>query len=50
MVLSSHGFELRRVTTPGNFLLFEADRDVLWGVNLHADETMEVARLKVKRG
>lgn len=50
MVLSSHGFELRRVTTPGNFLLFEADRDVLWGVNLLADETMEVARLRVKRG
>ncbi len=49
IVLSPHGFELRRVTTPGNFLLFEADRDVLWGVNLMPDETMAVARLKVKR-
>lgn len=50
MVLSPHGFELRRVTTPGNFLLFEADRDVLWGVNRLPDETMAVARLRVRRG
>ncbi len=50
MVLSPHGFELRRVTTPSNFLLFEADRDVLWGVNRMPDETMQVARLRVRRG
>jgi len=50
MVLSPRGFELRRVTTPSSFLLFEADRDVLWGVNRLPDQTMEVARLRVTRG
>jgi hypothetical protein len=47
MVLSPRGFELRRVTTPTNFLLFEADRDVLWGVNLQPDDTQVPVRLRV---
>jgi hypothetical protein len=49
MVLSPRGFELRRVTAPGNFLLFEADHDVVWGVKLLPDDTQELVRLRVAK-
>jgi hypothetical protein len=49
MVLSPRGFELRRVTAPNDFLLFEADRDLVWGVKLQPDDTQELVRLRVAK-